>query len=93
MYTFRSYPLETAFAKFGAVYFISSRNQDPDGRISHSRIFCGETDNLSVRLDNALQTVSFKANNANCICILPKEDEDIRMEIERDIHQKYKFLC
>ncbi len=90
MYTFRAYPLETEFAKFGAVYFISNRNHSEDGRISHSRIYCGETSNLS---GSPKKTDSFQANHANCICILPKEDESQRTEIEHDIHQKYKFLC
>lgn len=93
IYTFRAYPIETAFARVGAVYFISSRNHQPDGRISHSRIYCGETGNLSTRPDVVNSANSFKINNANCICILPKEDGSLRAEIERDIHRKYKFLC
>ncbi len=93
MYTFRAYPLETTFAEFGAVYCITSRKHDSDGRISHSRIYCGETGNLSHRTDEVGRAVSFRANNANCICILPKEDKGLRMEIERDVHGNYKFLC
>jgi len=92
-YTFRAYPLETTFAEFGAVYCITSRSHNPDGRISHSRIYCGATDNLSHRPDDAQQTISFKANKANCICILPNANEKLRMEIERDVHTNYKFLC
>ena len=92
MYTFRAYPLNTTFAKVGAVYCITSRNQQPDGRISHSRICCGETDNLSSRSDTHEREDSLKANHANCICILPNMDEETRVEIESDIHRKYKFL-
>ena len=92
MYTFRAYPLETLFAEIGAVYCITRRNHTPDGRISHSRIYCGETSNLSTRTDDVQHIVSFKAKKANCICILPKEEESLRMEIERDVHGNYKFL-
>ena len=89
-YKFRAYPLNTKFDNFGAVYFITSRNQDPDGRVSHSRIYCGRTSDLSIRIHT---TASFKENNANCICILPQEDKDSRTEIESDIKQNYTLLC
>lgn len=93
MYTFRAYPMETKFAEIGAVYFITGRTENLDGRISHSRIYCGQTSNMSVRLYNVLQSASFKTNNANCICTLPIEDETSRHDIEKDIHQNYKLLC
>ena len=93
MYTFRAYPMETIFAEFGAVYFITGRNLNPDGKIAHSRIYCGQTGNMSVRPYDVRQSASFKANNANCICILPAEDEASRRDIEKDIHQNYKLLC
>jgi hypothetical protein len=89
-YKFRAYPLDTKFSHFGAVYFITSRNQNPDGRIAHSRIYCGRTSDLSIRIDDA---PSFKENNANCICILPQDDKDSRVEIENDIRQNYTLLC
>ena len=92
-YAFRAYPMDTKFEGFGAVYFITSRNSNPDGRISHSRIFCGQTRNISVLPDNVQRTVCFTANHANCICILPNADEDARIEIENDIHQNYRLLC
>ena len=91
-YTFRAYPLDTRFAEFGAVYFITGRERDPEGRIAHSRIYCGETSNMSIRPYGAQQSVSFRANYANCICILPVKEDSARRDIERDIHQNYKLL-
>jgi len=91
-YTFRAYPLETEFQAFGAVYFITSRNLNPDGRISHSRIYCGQTSNISITSDSVSRTLSLKAYEANCICILQEEAEVSRVEIEKDIHNNYKLL-
>ncbi len=92
IYTFRAYPLETKFAEFGAVYFITGRKMNPEGRIEHSRIFCGQTSNMSVCPYSSQQSASFKANYANCICILPVNEEISRREIEGDIHQNYRML-
>ena len=89
-YKFRAYPLETKFDNIGAVYFITSRHHDPDGRISHSRIDCGWTSNLSIGIN---VKPGFKENDANCICILPQDDKDSRIEIETDIRHQYTLLC
>ncbi len=93
VYKFRAFPMGTQFAPFGAIYFITSRVRRLDGRISHSRIYCGHTANMSDRKYTAAQETSFRANDANCICVLPMEDPASRSEIERDIHRKYKLLC
>lgn len=91
-YTFRAYPLETKFAEFGAVYFITGRELNPEGRIAHTRIYCGQTSDMSVCPYSAQQSASFKANYANCICILPVKEDLYRRDIEKDIHQNYKLL-
>jgi hypothetical protein len=92
MYTFRAYPLETKFAEFAAVYFITGREKNPEGKIAHSRIYCGQAGNMAVCSFSDRQSVSFKANHANCICILPVREDISRLDIERDIHQNYKLL-
>ena len=89
-YKFRAYPLGTQFSNFGAVYFITSRNQNPEGKIAHTRIYCGRTSDLSIRIHNS---ACFKENEANCICILPQDDKDSRIVIENDIKQNYTLLC
>ncbi len=93
MYTFRAYPLGTKFAEFGAVYFITCRELDSEGKMTHSRIYCGQTANMSVCPYDARQAKSFKANFANCICVLPVNEDFARLEIEKDIHQNYRLLC
>ena len=92
VYTFRAYPLTAKFTHQGAVYFITSRHLRPDGRISHSRIYCGETNDLSVLYTSIMKIMAFGDYDANCVCILPKVKEALRVEIENDIHSKYTLL-
>ena len=91
MYTFRAYPLETSFAEFGAVYFITGRSTQRDGKIAHTKIFCGETGNMSLS-PYSEHSATLRAHRANCICILPVEEELSRRGIQQDIHQNYKLL-
>ena len=93
MYNFRAYPLETHFGEFGAVFFITGRKKRrTGGKMAHSRIYCGETPNMSVCPYSDNQSASFRANYANCICVLPVTEGDTRLDIERDIHQNYRLL-
>jgi hypothetical protein len=92
-YLFQAYSLETVFDRVGAVYFVTSRNTAKDGRMAHSRIYCGETADLSARTFNDQHATSFKLHGANSICILLSEDAGHRCAIEKDIHSNYKLLC
>jgi hypothetical protein len=91
-YKFRAYPLNTKFADFGAVYFITGRKLDAEGRTSHSRIYCGQTKDMSVPSFTAAQVAAFDQHAANCICVLPVQFEVPRLEIEKDIHRNYRLL-
>lgn len=92
VYKFRAYALNTKFANLAAIYFITSRQLRPDGRVSHSRIYCGQTSDLSMLRGSIQQILDIRKFHANCVCILPRLKEAIRMEIERDIRQKYTLL-
>src|SRR5258708_35411774 len=92
VYKFRAYPLKSKFAHLAAIYFITSRHHCPDGRISHSRIYCGQTSDLSTLYLSMGKLMKFEDYDANCVCILPRVNEVLRMEIENDIHSKYTLL-
>ena len=92
-YLFHAFALDTVFDQVGAVYFITSRNALKDGRVAHSRIYCGETANLSSQSWNKEQAASFKSHGANCICIFLSEDAQLRHTVEEDIHSNYRLLC
>ncbi|MDE2462124.1 MAG: GIY-YIG nuclease family protein [Alphaproteobacteria bacterium] len=84
-YKFTVHPLGTEFKSVGAVYFITSRKKTKSGSYVHTRIYVGETGDLSERFDNHHKEKCFKKHGANCICIHREEDEDARLEIEQDL--------
>jgi hypothetical protein len=92
-YPFQAFSLDAVFDRVGAVYFITCRKIDKDGRIAHSRIYCGETADLSARTLSTEQATSFASYGANCICVFISEDTQQRHDVEKDIHQNYKLLC
>lgn len=92
VYKFRAYPLETKFMHVGAIYFITSRHLRSDRKISHSRIYCGQTSDLSKLYTSIAKIMNFQDYDANCVCILPRVEEALRVKIESDIHSNYTLL-
>ena len=93
-YEFNVYPWGTSFKEdFGAVYFVTRRTQKQDGGYSHTRIYVGETGDLSTRFDNHHKQACFDRHNKNCVCVYGEQDEDTRLEIERDLINNYHPPC
>jgi predicted GIY-YIG superfamily endonuclease len=84
-YTFNVYPYSTEFKAIGAVYYISKRTENSEGKGSHTKIYVGQTGDLSERFDNHHKEDCFIKNSANCKSVLTEEDEDRRFEIETDL--------
>jgi len=79
-------------SRMGAIYFVASRHLCPDRRISHSSIYCGQTSDLSTLYTSIEKIMNVHDYDANCVCILPRVEEALRVEIENDIHSKYTLL-
>ena len=93
-YEFNSYAFGTNFKEnYGAVYFITNRHKNDDGGYSHEKIYVGQTEDLSTRFDHHHKQDCFDQNNANCICIHGEQNENIRLNIERDLIDKYNPPC
>ena len=92
-YSFNAYPIDTEFKAIGTVYFITKRTEKADGTGTHTRIYVGQTEDLSERFDNHHKQDCFDRNNANCICIYSESDEDQRLEIEADLIDNYNPPC
>jgi predicted site-specific integrase-resolvase len=60
---------------------------------SHTRIYVGQTEDLSTRFDNHHKEACFDKHNKNCVCVHGEEDEDTRLEIEKDLIDKYDPPC
>jgi len=92
-YSFNVYSFDTDFKAIGAVYFVTKRVEKPDGTGNHTRIYVGQTGDLSERFDNHHKQECFDKHNANCICVYTESDEDTRLEIESDLIDNYNPPC
>lgn len=92
-YTFNVYSFDTDFKAIGAVYFVTERTEKADGTGSHTRIYVGQTGDLSERIDNHHKQDCFEENDANCICVHSESNEDKRLEIEADLIDNYNPPC
>lgn len=97
-YRFNRYKLEnfeglkSAFRAISAVYFSTIRAWNGQNYI-HTRVYCGETGNLSTRFDNHHAETCFRRQKANCTSIMSVEDEKEGKQIEKDISANNHFPC
>ena len=92
-YSFTAYSRDNAFSEIGAVYFVTQRTKNTNGRFSHKRIYVGETGDLSDRPANHHRAECFDRENANCVCVYVESDEASRLTIEADIRENYNPIC
>ena len=92
-YEFDIYEFGTKFKPLSAVYFITNRIKQSDNSYNHTRIYVGETDDLSTRFDNHHKDNCFKKHKANCTCIHLDNSEKSRLEKEKDLIENYHPLC
>jgi hypothetical protein len=93
-YKFNVYQWGTNFkVDYGAVYFVTKRTQSSDGGYSHTRIYVGQTEDLSIRFDNHHKQDCFDRHNKNCICVYGEQDENNRLLIEQDLIETYGPPC
>ena len=90
-YLFDVYPFpDQEFKKDrAAVYVIGKTN--PHGLLQI--IYVGETDDLSARFDNHHKASCFSNNGADAIGIHDEDDENKRLEIERDLKAQFEPVC
>jgi len=91
-YSFNVYQITASFKAIGAVYLITKRTVT-DGTGNHTRIYVGQTGDLSERFNNHHKQDCFEENKANCICIYAEENETTRLEIEKDLIDNYTPPC
>ena len=91
-YAFAAYPRETRFKPIAAVYVITKREANAEGRASHTRIYVGQTDNLQGQPFNHREHC-FDRKHANCVCVLAENDQDERLAIETDLRRAYDPPC
>jgi len=92
-YSFNVYPYNTSFKAIGAVYYVSRRTENSEGKGSHSKLYVGQTDNLSNRFSNHHKENCFMEHNANCISIYTEENKATRLAIESDLIDSISPPC
>ena len=90
-YRFSVYPYESEFGPTkGAVYFVTKRKEKAGGRHSHSRIYAGQTADLSASVAGHRKSSSLQSRGPNCVCVHTEGLESTRLEIESDLMSIYR---
>lgn len=92
-YEFNVYNMDTEFNAIGAVYCVSERTESASKSPSHSKIYIGQTGDLSTRFDNHHKADCFQQYGANCISVHKDGDEDSRLKKEKDLIAAYNLPC
>lgn len=92
-YEFNVYHIDTEFKAIGAIYCISERTENAGKLPSHSKIYIGQTGDLSTRFDNHHKATCFHKYDANCISIHQDGNEDSRLKKEKDLIAAYNLPC
>ena len=92
-YEFVAYPWDADFETISAVYVITKFVVQPGESPYYTPIYVGQTDNLSNHFDSHPKTECIARYGANCVCILPIEDNQYRSQVESQIKANYKLVC
>ena len=92
-YEFNVYGFDAEFNAIGAVYVVTKRTKTRSGHYSHTKIYAGESGDISTRFDGHHKEECFQTHGANCKCIHSEADEDRRRTIESDLIGAYDPPC
>ena len=92
-YKFIAHPLKTNFEAISAVYAVTKRYKNLEDGHDHNVIYIGQTNNISKEFESHQKGDCFMAYSANCVCIHEDDDEQSRLDKEKDILSKYSPAC
>ncbi len=92
-YDFNIYALKEDFENTGAVYTVAKRFPNSKGSYDFKLIYIGQTEDLSRELYSHPKEDCFMAYSANAVCIHEEENEQSRIDKEKDISSKYSSVC
>lgn len=93
LYNFEIFPLDIELESIPAVYLITKRKIDKQGRGHHVPVCVGQTESLPEGLKKHVKGKCVKKLKANVICILQDESEKSRMKIEDDLKTAFTVPC
>lgn len=92
-YAFEVFSTDTIFNSVGAVYIFSKRDEDPDGRATHTFLYIGQTDSLKERIPNHEKWYCVNSYGVNCICVHRDNNVNSRLRKEVDLRAVNKTAC
>lgn len=93
LYNFGVFPLGAEFEDLPAIYIISKRISDKNGRGHHKLVCLGQTESVFKDIKKHTKGKCIKKNKANVICILAEKDEKVRQRIEADLRESHTIVC
>jgi hypothetical protein len=92
-YNFEIFPIDFEFPESSAVFVISHRKLDKNGKGHHKLSCIGQTDSIITELKKHKKSKCLKQYKPNVICLLPEADEKMRTKIESDLKATYRIPC
>ncbi len=92
-YNFEVFPIDIEFPETSAVFIISQRKLDKEGKGHHKFSCIGQTESIVKELKKHKKGKCIKQNKANVICMLAEENENSRLKIENDLKSTYRISC
>ena len=89
VYPFHVYVFDSELSSIQAIFAISSRICQVDGKERHRLFYVGQTDDLAECLSYFQKISWIKYSGANCLLVLAEDDEVKRTEIFEDIRSLY----
>lgn len=92
-YEFEVFPLDVEMQPVPAVFVISRRVVDREGRGHHKFVCIGQTESLAHEIKIHKKGKCIKKFRANVVSVLPTESEKSRFSIEADLKAAHSTAC
>jgi hypothetical protein len=92
-YNFEMFPLDIEIEPIPAVYLITKRKLDKQGKGHHALICVGQAESLSEDLKKHVKGKCIKKLKANVVCVLQNDNEKSRLKIEEDLKLSFAVPC
>jgi hypothetical protein len=92
-YAFEVFSLDAEIKDGSAIYLISKRMTDKNGRGHHKFVCIGQTESLLGDIKKHAKDKCIKQHKANVICLLREENEKNRLKIETDLRLAHIIAC
>lgn len=93
LYNFEVYPMNVQFNEVPAVYIISKRKLDRNGRGHHFLVCIGQTESLVEDIKKHKRGGCVKQLQANTVSVILEDDPQKRLEVENDLKSAHTIPC